>query len=227
MKVPFQIYDFLSILFPGVLFIFLFQSKIDFINWSQFDDYGSVAVLLVLIYIIGDALSRISSFLERSSNKLIDWIIPKKKLKKINVKKEIKLNGRTSVLIFSKDIGEEIVKSVNEFYGIKMGPMHKQLFELVYAPVHDRMGKRETFLAIANMMRSFALLALINSVYLVIYIVPMIIGTQTFSLIEVLLLVVSVSFYFIFIKGYQNNKFYSEIIPYTAFLAWYKEKLIK
>lgn len=222
MKIPFQIYDFLSILFPSIIILFLIQTETDKFNFfSNYNNVQGISFGIVLAYLVGDLLSKVSSKIEKSKIRFLVLIFPNKRPSLED--SQMLLRSRTMQVVLNKDIGNEIVKSVRLFYGIPISSESKDLFNLVYAPVQDRMAKRDTFLSIANMMRSFTIISILYELYLI-YKISFDLIKGNFDLIYVLLLLVNILLFFSFRSSYAVNKYYSEIIPFTAFLSWYKEK---
>lgn len=223
MNLPLQIYDFIAVLFPSIIFLTLVREEIPKMEiWSHNSQYGTLATILILAYIIGHLLAILSNRIEKWP--YTKWILYKAPREPRSG--EMRLSGRKSSVIVSKQVGNSLLSSVNEFYGLEISADSTELFNLIYSPVHDRMGKRDVFLALANMMRTLTLLSFFYTLYLTTTIAISLIKTHDALLMDFILLILSIISYWLFREGYQRNKSFSENIPYTAFLAWYKEKKI-
>lgn len=70
MNIPFQIYDFIAVLFPAIVLIsFIQRQHPEVAVWQDVGQVGTIAVLVVVAYIGGQLLTTLSGMLER-----VKWI---------------------------------------------------------------------------------------------------------------------------------------------------------
>ncbi|MGG2953401.1 hypothetical protein [Geobacillus stearothermophilus] len=223
MRIPLQIYDFIAVIFPAVILIFFIKYELSLDLFSKIqNDFEKNAFLFVFCYLVGHIIQLMARKIER-------WNIPvfiNKKTQEIDEEKYICLQGRKLKVKFPKKIGQAILESLNEFYGFTIAKDDPKLFELAYGPVHDRMGKRDVLLSVANMMRSLILVTIFCSIFLILKIVWCWIVFHQFDRNSTILLIIFVGSFYLFRTGYYQNTLYSEEIPFTSFLAWYREQKI-
>lgn len=238
LKVPLQLYDFISVIFPAMILLFFLQLEFPHLTiWHLSYNYGDIAIMLVTSYIFGHVIAFISGSIEKNKIKWIRLILNNNKPRQVAAT-DMELNGRIFPVVFRRELGEAIIQAASDFYGINVNPSDKDLFSLIYSPIYNRMEKRDTFLALANMMRSLTIVFFFSVIYLLAKIMYFLIyynfgkassivlflhNVKSISTLFLLLLF-TVILFINFRKGYQRNKYYSETIPYAAFLAWYKEK---
>jgi hypothetical protein len=218
MNMPLQIYDFIAVLFPATILLTILRAEQPGLAlWQQSYQFGNLAVLLVIAYIVGQFLTILSGLIERWS--ITRWLFFKKKV--MLTAGKMMLNGRKSPVVIPVKVGESILEALSDLYGFPVEKDEEGIFDLVYAPVHDRMAKRDMFLALANMMRTLVVLAVLVVLYY--HAILFIVGPKSmgYSYLYVLIAVIA---FFVFRKGYDNFKRHSEAIPYSAFLAWYKQQ---
>lgn len=224
MNIPLQIYDFIAILFPAIILSLLSRLEFKTLSiWQNTDTYGGIAVMLVILYMIGQVIALFSHKMEKW--RIIAWIF-KGELRKPD-QNNIALNGRKTSVFFSKKVGEAILSALTEFYGFSVEKNDKELFELVYSPVYNRMSKREVFLTISNMMRSMVLICILCIVYSFIKNLFVGIVNNSISYIYIVVMFLSLVMMYAFVNIYKKVKLYSERIPYVAFLSWYRENILK
>lgn len=223
MRLPFQIYDFITILFPGIFLMLIVRIEYpSLILWSIENQFGQITFLFALAFIAGHVLHELAKV--RIMKILINLF--RKKNNGENYSSSTVIIGRNDNIQVSKAFSNEFNASFMEFYNIDPSRLSKdELFTLIYSPVHDRMGQRYVFSAIANFHRSMASVTIIYLVYLVFKTFYLIFHPDMCLLIPetiVWFTVLLISLY-TFVNG--NNFFnkLSDQIPYYAFLSWYKE----
>ncbi|ARU62847.1 hypothetical protein CBW65_19100 [Tumebacillus avium] len=221
MNLPLQIYDFIAVIFPAAMLLAILRTEIPSLPiWQQSYQIGNLAIMLIVSYILGQVIQLIARVLEK--NKYTKWLFYRKE--RVPSPEEIELGARKSKVILARKQAQAILTGLSEFYGFPVAADEKGLFELVYAPVHDRLAKRDVFLALSNMMRALAMISFMYGFYLVVKIVISLCwGWQPITF-EYWFLGISILSYFAFRKGYLDNKNFSEAIPYGAFLAWYQQQ---
>jgi hypothetical protein len=154
MGLPFQIYDFIAILFPGIIFLAVLRIECPSLPiWTIDSQYGQITFLFALAFIIGHLLQEISKL------KIMKFLISifRKKKTESNDGLNSEIIGRHYTIPVSDAFANEINISFKEFYNIDPSQLSKEeLFSLIYSPIQDRMGQRGVFLAIANLYRSMA-----------------------------------------------------------------------
>ncbi|RXT07770.1 hypothetical protein [Ammoniphilus sp. CFH 90114] len=228
MNLPLQIYDFISILFPGVILLII--SKVEFSSlpiWSIEKGSGQLAVLFVAAYVIGHFLQGITRI--SSINKIMR-LFAKKSKDSVQTNSTKTLQGRHYSLPISDPVEDEFNKCFKGFYGIEPHLLGKdEAFNLVFSPIQDKMATRSIFVAIANLHRAMGILSLIYFFYLIgktIYIIfsP---DQQLFFLKTILIIFFTFLSSIVFIRGIDYFKKFTDIIPYFSFIAWYKEKQLE
>lgn len=227
MRLPFQIYDFITILFPGILFLMII--KIEFPSlavWSIDNQFGQITFTFAFAFIVGHLLQEMAKV---PIMKILISLFRKKKINERNNSNTV-INGRHYVINVSEAFMNEIKESFKEFYNIDPSKLSKdELFSLIYSPIQDRMGQRNVFSAIANLHRSMAVVSIIYLLFLIIKTVYIIIHPginllipETFGLLTVLLISI-----YLFVNGIDYFKTFTDQIPYSSFLSWYKENKMK
>ncbi len=222
LNIPFQIYDFIAVLFPATLLLVILQIE-DPRLYFPTGDAGGLAIMLVVTYLIGQVLSVISGWLENLDKN--GFILKKRKLnKKDNKENSKEMATRVLSVELGAEIHQKIIEATKDVYGMATVPEKGgELFNLIYSPVQGLMGKRDTFLALANMMRACVVVSCGYSFYLIGKIGILAIHKQTINTSAILLFVFIFGFY-AFRDGYLKNKLLSEEIPLYAFLAWYSQQ---
>lgn len=235
MRLPFQIYDFIGILFPGVIALMIIKKEVpDIFIWNVDNQYQTLAGLFVVAYIIGHLIQGINRV--KFVMGTMQWIIQKlsrvmnKSVETREGQQQAVLEGRHYKIEISSPLKKQIDLAVEELYGIKPEFLtREELFNLIYTPVADRLGQRHIFVAIANFLRAMGLLSIVYMIWLIgktIYIIQdpymTILIPQTMSLVAALFLLSTV-----FIKDANYFKQFTDSIPYFAFISWYKEMKIK
>ncbi|ASS75412.1 hypothetical protein CIG75_10700 [Tumebacillus algifaecis] len=223
MNLPLQIYDFIAVLFPGVLLMAIIEREAPWLPfWDNNMEVGTLALMLVVGYIVGQLLAQIARMIE--AEPLTRWMLQFGRRKS---RRKKALEGRMTKLNFTNEMSEAILSALSDFYGRPVHPNDPELFNLAFSPVQDKMTKRDVFLALANMMRSLAILGLLYAVYLV---GEMLLGPllgREFEYYSIHLLVLSLIGYYFFRKGYQQYEAFADKIPFLAFLAWYRQQKMK
>ncbi|ARU62757.1 hypothetical protein CBW65_18620 [Tumebacillus avium] len=220
MNLPLQIYDFIAVLFPGVLLMAIVEQEAPWLPiWDNGLQVGALAVMLVIGYIAGQLLALMSRWIE--SEPLTRWMLQFGRRKS---RKKGQLEGRKTKMRFTNDMSEAILEALSDFYGRTVHPNDPELFNLAFSPVSDKMTKRDVFLALANMMRSLALLGLSYAIYLVLELLVHAVIGAPFEYYSIHLLVLSLVGYYFFRKGYQEYDSIADKIPFLAFLAWYRQQ---
>ncbi|MFD2168456.1 hypothetical protein [Tumebacillus lipolyticus] len=224
MNLPLQVYDFIAVLFPGVLLLGIVKREAPGLPiWNDGMQFGTLALLLVIGYLAGQLLAQIARTIE--SEPTTSWLLQIGRRKR---RRRGRLEGRLSSLRFTTQLNEAILSSLSDFYGRPVQPNDPDLFNLAFSPVQDKMIKRDLFLALANMMRSLAVLGFFYGVYLAVEIVLSLVLKWQFDLYAIPLLVLSLLGYIFFRRGFLEYESIASKIPFLAFLAWYRQqKMLK
>ncbi|MCL6479093.1 MAG: hypothetical protein K6T65_11875 [Peptococcaceae bacterium] len=235
MRLPFQIYDFIGILFPGVITIMIIMKEAPHVFiWNVDNQYGTLAGLFVVAYIIGHLIQGINRI--KFVTGTMQWIAEKlsrgirKSQGNGNGQKQAVLEGRHYKVEISSPLKNQIDFAVEEVYGIKPETLTRdELFNLIYTPVADRLGQRHVFVAIANFLRAMGLVSLVYVIWLLgktVYIIQdphlTILFPQTIGLITIMFFS-----FIVFVKNAHYFKQFTDVIPYFTFLSWYKEMKIR
>ncbi len=230
MNLPLQIYDFVSVLLPGIIALLIV--KIEYANWIIWNLESlnlHLALLFALSYVCGQLLQSASRVYWR----LLGYV---KKI--INTKlftdshilenQEISLiRGRHYDIPFSSILANELDTIFKEYYNLNLSDLKREeAFGLVYSPVHDRMGQRAVFVALANLNRCLACLLTLYLFFLIgklfyFLLNPML---EIFWLQTICLFILIISSLCLSILNVSFFKKMTDQIPYLAFLSWYKEK---
>jgi hypothetical protein len=225
MNLPLQIYDFISILFPGVIALVIV--KIEFpslLIWSVEKQNTQLVILFVMSYITGHLIQGISRL---STIKKLMYLLTFRKMPESQTRNITNLRGRHYSLPFSNALEGEIKKSITEFYKLDVDSLKREeVFNLVFSPVHDRMNNRDIFVAIANLHRAMGVLTSISLIYYLFKSIYLIFSKEYTlewgkTLWLLLLLIIA---NIVFVNGIDYFKKFSDSIPFYSFLAWYKEK---
>ncbi|QNR65265.1 hypothetical protein IAQ67_15235 [Paenibacillus peoriae] len=220
MNIPLQIYDFIAVLFPGIVLISFIQSQHPEVAvWQDAGQVGTIAVIVVVAYIGGQLLTTLSGMLERV--KWIKWFFIGEKQVGGD---QIAFQSRTTTVIMSQKKAEAVKEAFKNVYGYDMDITSSENFGMIYSIVHDRMAKRDMFLAIANMMRTTLMLAF---AFLFYYLAKMLILQSVFITPHVAFIVFDFCLIFLFRQSYSKFKSFSDSIPFDSFLAWYKQQTLK
>lgn len=235
MRLPFQIYDFIGILFPGVITLMIIRKEApDILIWNVDSQYQTLAGLFVVAYIIGHLIQGINRM--KFVMGTMQWIVQKlsrgmkKSAETGQGQQQAVFEGRHYNIEISSPLKKQIDLAVEEVYGIKPEFLtREELFNLIYTPVADRLGQRHVFVAIANFLRAMGLVSIVYMIWLIgktIYIIQdphlTILFPQTISLVAILIFLSIV-----FIKDANYFKQFTDAIPYFVFISWYKEIKIK
>jgi len=117
----------------------------------------------------------------------------------------------------SRDEREAIDRALTEFYGF--APTSANRDRLCIAPVHDRVAKRSSFLAIAAFYRGTALLAAVGGLIAAGHIVR---GSPAWP--SVLAAVGSLAVCVLSVSSSRVFRRWGDTIMYTAFLSWWSER---
>jgi hypothetical protein len=223
LNLPLQIYDFIAVLFPGVLLLAIVKREAPWLPlWNDAMQVGTLAVLLVIGYVAGQLLAQIARTLE--SEPMTRWILH---FGRSSGRGKAALDGRKTKLRFTNEMSESILEALSAFYGRPVHPNDPELFNLAFSPVQDKMAKRDVFLALANMMRSLSVLGLFYAIYLAgEMLLGLLLGWE-FEYYSIHLLVLGLVMFFLFRSGYQEYDSIAEKIPFLAFLAWYRQQRMK
>lgn len=220
MNIPLQIYDFIAVLFPAVLLIsFIQRQHPEIVVWQDAGQVGSIAVLIVFAYIGGQLLTTLSGILER-----LKWIDRLFLIRKKARNGQVTFQSRTTSVIMSRKKADAVKKAFKNVYGYDMDTTSSENFGMIYSIVHDRMAKRDMFLALANMMRTTLMLAFIFLFY---YVVKMLLLNSLFITPHVAYVAYDLCLIVLFRQSYNKFKSFSDSIPFDSFLAWYKQQTLK
>ncbi|TCP59127.1 hypothetical protein EV586_101343 [Tumebacillus sp. BK434] len=220
MNLPLQIYDFIAVLFPGVLLMAILEREAPWLPiWDNGLQMGTLAVMLVIGYVVGQLLAQISRTIE--AEPLTKWMLA---IGRRKGRRKAALEGRKTKMDFPNEMNESILSALADFYGRPIYPNDPELFNLVFSPVADKMPKRDVFLALANMMRSLAVLGLFYAVYLAVKMLLVPVTALAFEYYSIHLLVLSLVGYYFFRQGYQKYDSIADKIPFLTFLAWYRQQ---
>ena len=231
MSIPLQIYDFLAVLFPAVVVVTVIRVELPHETLAFLasgNSYGGLAVSLVLLYLLGQAVTIVSRHLERG------WA--RSLLKKRRVRREsrpgsesirnpmIELQGRKIKVAFREPVARAILAAVEDVYGVPVAANSSDLFQLVYGPVQDRIPKRDMFLALANMMRDLTLICVGVVAVLILQFAAHLYIPAFWRVSDYVLAATATCGFWTFRAGYHSHTYTSELIPFTEFLAWYKTR---
>lgn len=230
MNIPFKIYDFISVLFPGVFTIILIQFEFPahfaHINW----DISQLTIYFVLAYLLGTVIQQLARNLYSQINLLNLCKKFRLKISEIKNKKKIKqdrsnnesinnLRGRHGNYNISPALRQNISNAFYNYYSLNMDELlREEVFGLIYSAVQDNMNQRDNFTAIANMHRA---LAIITEIFLLYY---LILFALTQDPILILKIIATVVVHILLVKGTDYFKGLSDIIPYLAFYRKYCER---
>lgn len=228
MNIPFQIYDFVSILFPGIFVLFLIKVEMPGLElWTIQGQYGNLTVLFVCAYIVGHFIQGFAR--TKRIKKAMNWLNEKfSNIGKISLNNQNRqvMQGRHYNIDISPKLKEQIDIAFEGFYGVNPNDLKSsEIFDMIYTPVADKMGQRGIFVAIANFLRAMGLICFLYCFYMIgksIYIIH----NHTMKLmIPETIAVVLVAFIssLIFIKDADYFKRLTDSIPYLTFLSWYKQ----
>lgn len=195
MKIPFQIYDFIGILFPGFLVLLLI--RIEYSTWPMWRmENGLILFIiwLVISFFLGHLLQELSRYI-------------------------FKVSYLPITELFSLPIQKRISSCFYDYYKINIKSIKtEEVFPLIVSPVHDKMSERSLFQAISNYHRSMILVVAIWYLYSLVkfYYIK--------KSIFLFILIFGVFLIFLCWSRMKFFKKYSDRIPYYAFLAWYSEK---
>ena len=220
MSVPLQIYDFIAIVLPATIVLTLIRQELPKLSlWNLGYDYGGVAVIFLVAYLLGHLIHIYARWFEKwKLTKLFFYHEPP-----LAKPGKMILNGRKSPVIVSDKLGQAILVSLSEFYGFNVTKDDDGLFDLVYAPIYDRMVKRDIFMSLTNMFRSLVVISIVYGCYLFGKTIYMSVQHHVVEIGLVIYFIIDVAFFLGLRSGYNYNKLLSEAIPYTSFLAWYKQ----
>lgn len=220
MNIPFQIYDFIAVLFPSIVLIsFIQRQHPEVAVWQDAGQVGTIAVLVVVAYIGGQLLTTLAGMLERV--KWMNWFFIIEK--KVGAG-QVAFQSRTTTVIMSQKKAQAVKEAFEKVYGYDMDITSSENFAMVYSVVHDRMAKRDMFLALANMMRTTLMLAY---AFLFYYLVKMLILKSFWITPHAAFVAFDFCLIYLFRQSYSKFKSFSDSIPFDAFLAWYKQQTLK
>lgn len=215
MMIPFQIYDFLAVLFPAVLITTIIHSEfpVAFQQATVSGNYGGVAVSLVMLYLLGQA-TMIACLWVRKCR----WVKDLLEKRRSASSDEVELRAQDTTIVLPKEMAHAILADVRKIYGLQIYEKDWELFGLVYGPVHDQIPKRDVFLSLANLMLAVtficAALVLISVLQSIIWHRIDYLWTAAPSFVGM----------FLFREGYNTNINLAEMMPFTAFLSWSKTR---
>jgi hypothetical protein len=219
MSLPLQIYDFISIVFPGILALTI--ARIEQPNlpiWSVPNEYAQLAIWFVIAYAIGHLCQGLASNLAKKCKMYNSTDEPP-------LEQRHMLRGRHYLLDASETFSNEFEAAFRECYSIDPNALKKEeAFGLIFSSVQDKLGQRPIFVARANMLRSLAFISALYLVYAIgktIYILcnP---AWELYTLQTIVLIFLLSSAVYIFVKGSNKFKQFTDWIPYYAFIAWWK-----
>ncbi len=220
MSIPLQIYDFISILFPGFVTLMLIRiEKPSLFSWQLDNHYLTGAIFLVAAYICGSLLQGLVRI--RAVGKLT------KRISRLFINSSLysgsNLRGRHHNPAASKRMQEEFVMLFKEYYDIDPDDLNQEeVFGLVYSPVAEKMTQRNLFVAIANFHRALCLISLSCLLYFLIksfFYWPWcgLLWIEYVSIVATLALST-----FVFASGGEYFKKLTDMVPFYAFVAWRK-----
>ncbi|MBS4032287.1 MAG: hypothetical protein KGZ63_12835 [Clostridiales bacterium] len=218
MSLPLQLYDFISILFPGIVLLTLVKIEFsELLLFNSTNQYEDLAILFVFAYVLGHLLQGI---IRTKQAKRILKIFESK-----NNVEASKLIGRHFEIGVSKEVKDQVDDAIINFYGVDIHALQdSEKFDLIYSPVVDRMGQRQIFVAIANFLRAMGVIA--GFLFIVMFgkILSITWTQRTFAFTETIILFIALLAFRVFSSDAMYFKRFTDTIPYYAFLAWYKEK---
>ncbi|RYD01714.1 hypothetical protein N752_29500 [Desulforamulus aquiferis] len=219
MKLPFQIYDFISILFPGIITLCILKYEFPLLDlWKNDNNISQLVIYFVLSYIIGHLLQEIGRY-KKVSNYL-------KNVKQTGQDNPNNIKGRHYDLPISEPLAKEINTAFLDLYGIEAKNIkNEEVFGLVFSTIQDRITQRSIFVSIANLYRAIIVISMFYFVLLTIKSFYYIFNPKLELYIDKTLLIFIVTFGVISVskKGLNYFKKLSDQVPYYAFLSWYKE----
>lgn len=219
-NIPLQIYDFIAVLFPAILLMtFIQRHHPDIVVWQGAGQVGTITVLVVFAYIGGQLLATLSGMLER-----VKWLNKFFIIKNRPLNNQVVFQSRTTTVIMSRRKAAAVKQAFKNVYGYEMDVSSSENFGMIYSIVHDRMAKRDMFLALANMMRTTLMLAF---AYIIYYVMKMILFQSLWITPHIAFIPLDIVLIFLFRQSYNKFKSFSDSIPFDSFLAWYKQQTLR
>jgi hypothetical protein len=219
----------MAILFPAIITLGIVKRELPWLPvWTETSyALGSVAVVLVFAYILGHVIARLSEQLVEK------WPLTRRLFQKqpyLPSANQILFPGQRTQVRFDLATGSLILQGLSEFYGTEITANNKRLFNLVYPIVQHQMPKRDSFLAIAMMMRSLIAITLIYSLFLVGKMLLFVTlwhryTTGDFAFrYDFFVLSLALISLLSFRSIYRTYTALADFVPYSTFLAWYREQ---
>ncbi|MGZ4111689.1 MAG: hypothetical protein ACXVP5_04530 [Tumebacillaceae bacterium] len=229
MNIPLTLYDFMAYLFPAIVTFGILKRELPWLPIWQQTNYqlGSLAVVLVFAYIFGHVIAKLSEQL------IEKWPLTRRFFQntpQTPSPNAILFPGQRTQVRFDLANGSMILKGLSEFYGTEITATNKRLFNLVFPIVQHQMPKRDSFLSIALMMRSLIVIALVYSLFLVAKMLFFVTLWHRYSTgdfafrYDFFLLSLSLISMLSFKSIYHTYTSLADFVPYSTFLAWYREK---
>ncbi len=246
-NVPFSLYDFFAILFPGffgVISIYLFidpslhNLNLYFLSLNNINDFILIIILIVICYFVGHIFNTLGNFfIERPATRFIGWtvniylanngILQDKGIRGF-VKKDGRLNFPKRVFEYIgnnkvKPVGELIQNCIEVTFG-KVNQDYGYVFRMIHAYVKqfasDSAGDAKVFTATAAMYESLTVAFVLMSIALFKGILQdQITSSAAANLIVVFLLLSAICFN----SSRRYKRMWVEII-YAAFVAAVKSQ---
>jgi hypothetical protein len=229
LNIPLSLYDFMAILFPAIVALGILKRELPWLPvWTETSyQLGSVAVVLVFAYIFGHVISRLAEHLVEK------WPPTRRLFQKqphSPSANQLHFPGQRTQVRFDLATGSLILQGLSEFYGTEITATNKRLFNLVFPIVQHQMPKRDSFLAIALMMRSLIAITVVYSFFLVGKMLAFVTlwhryTTSDFAFrYDFFVLSLALISMFSFRSIYRTYTALADFVPYSTFLAWYREQ---
>lgn len=228
MNIPFRIYDFTSVLFPGILALGFIYLETPFNSYPLKEDAIHLAFYFVVAYITGMILQQFSRILFKAINLLSIWKLFSKWFRNLFQKQardyqnenNEAIRGRHGDYCFSDKLQVKIQEAFYDLYALDLNEIDREeAFALIYS--QNDMSQREVFVATGNMKRA---LAVLTEFIVIFYFVKYFFCYDVICLIKV---VVSIGIHLLIASGVYYFKELSDKIPYLAFYKKYCEQNYK
>ncbi len=227
MNIPFKIYDFIGVLFPGILLLGFIYLETPFNSFHLKGDTLHLVFYFVLAYITGIILQHFARILFKTTNLLSVWQCLSKWSRNFFRKRSEYINennkgvkGRHGSYCFSDKLQKRIQEAFYDLYALNLNEVNREeAFALVYS--QNDMTQREVFVATGNMKRALAVLAEIITVYYLIR------YFSSYDIIHLIKVAVLLGIHLLLASGVYYFKEMSDKIPYLIFYKKYCEQNYK
>jgi hypothetical protein len=151
LNIPFVIYDFLGVLFPGALVLILAANAFG----QSSGQIGNVVAGLPANVSLAVIAAYLSGHLAEALGRSAFHIALGKRYDKQTSSQRLSTEAG-----LGKDIADRVLDSIGQKYGLDARTLSsRDLFDLAYSPVYNRMGKYDIFTANADMARTLLVVA--------------------------------------------------------------------